>query len=101
MTIPKKRVGILISGRGSNMLSLISAARAPGYPVEIACVISDRPDAEGLAKAQSEGVHAITVDRKAFDSREAFEDALDGEFKHRRTDIVACAGFMRLLRPAS
>lgn len=97
MTTPKKRVGILISGRGSNMVSLISAARAPDYPAEIACVISNRPQAAGLAKAQSEGVPSLTVDDKAFDSREAFEDALDAELKRLRTDIVACAGFMRLL----
>lgn len=97
MTTPKKRVSILISGRGSNMLSLISAARAPGYPAEIACVISNRPKAAGLAKAESEGVPTATVDSKAFDSREAFEDALDNELKRARTDIIACAGFMRLM----
>lgn len=97
MTTPKKRVGILISGRGSNMLSLISAARAPDYPAEIVGVLSNRPDAAGLAKAESEGIPATAIDSKAFDSREAFEDALDAELKRLSVDIVACAGFMRLM----
>jgi phosphoribosylglycinamide formyltransferase 1 len=93
----KKRVGILISGRGSNMMALIRAARAPGYPAEIACVVSNRPSAEGLKAAQAEGVPAITVDHATFDGREAFEAALDAELKTFRVDLVACAGFMRIL----
>lgn len=97
MTTPKKRVGILISGRGSNMLSLISAARAPDYPAEIVCVLSNRPDAAGLAKAESEGIPAAAIDSKLFGGREAFEDALDAELKRLSVDIVACAGFMRLM----
>jgi phosphoribosylglycinamide formyltransferase-1 len=93
----KKRVGILISGRGSNMASLIEAARAADYPAEIACVISNRAQADGLKKAQAEGVPAIIVDQTAFDTREAFEAALDAEFKTFRVDLIACAGFMRVL----
>jgi phosphoribosylglycinamide formyltransferase 1 len=100
MTDHKKRVGILISGRGSNMMALIEAARAPGYPAEIACVISNRPTAEGLKKAQTEGIPAIAVDHATFHSREAFEAALDAELKTFRVDLVACAGFMRILTPA-
>jgi phosphoribosylglycinamide formyltransferase 1 len=95
----KKRVGILISGRGSNMMALIRAAQAPAYPAEIACVVSNRPAAEGLKKAQAEGVPAITVDHATFDGREAFEAALDAELKTFRVDLVACAGFMRILTP--
>jgi phosphoribosylglycinamide formyltransferase-1 len=96
----KQRVGILISGRGSNMGSLIAAARDPDYPAEIACVISNRPDAVGLKRAQAEGVPAIAVDHAAFDSREAFEAALDTELKTFRVELVACAGFMRVLSAA-
>jgi phosphoribosylglycinamide formyltransferase-1 len=100
MSTPKKRVGILISGRGSNMMALIAAARAPAYPAEIACVLSNRPEAEGLKKAQAAGVPAIAVDHTTFESREAFEAALDAELEAFRVDLVACAGFMRLLTPA-
>jgi phosphoribosylglycinamide formyltransferase 1 len=96
----KTRVGILISGRGSNMGSLIEAARAPDYPAEIVCVISNRPDAEGLKKAQAAGVAAVAIDHKAFDTREAFEGALDGELEAFRVELIACAGFMRVLSAA-
>jgi phosphoribosylglycinamide formyltransferase-1 len=95
----KKRVGILISGRGSNMASLIQAARAPGYPVDIACVFSNRPDAEGLKRAQAEGVPAITIDHKTFADRRSFELALDAALREFNVDIVACAGFMRIMTP--
>jgi phosphoribosylglycinamide formyltransferase-1 len=93
----KHRVGILISGRGSNMEALIVAARAPDYPAEIACVIANRPDAEGLRRAQAAGVPAIAVDHAAFESREAFEAALEAELQTFRVELVACAGFMRVL----
>lgn len=96
----KKRVAILISGRGSNMTALIEAARASTYPAEIACVISNRPQAEGLTKAQGMGVPAIAIDHTTFASREAFEAALDAELTSFRVDLVACAGFTRILTPA-
>jgi phosphoribosylglycinamide formyltransferase 1 len=95
----KKRVGILISGRGSNMVALIEAARAPDYPAEIACVISNRAQADGLKKAQAEGVPAIAVDNTVFETRKAFEAALDTELKTFQVDLIACAGFMRVLSP--
>lgn len=91
----KKRVGILISGRGSNMMSLIAAAREPDYPAEIACVLSNRPDAVGLVKAAAEGLSARAIDHKRFASREAFEAELDAALKAADVDLVACAGFMR------
>jgi phosphoribosylglycinamide formyltransferase-1 len=96
----RTRVGILISGRGSNMMALIEAARAPGYPAEIACVISNRGDAEGLKNAKAAGVPAIAVDQTAFATREAFEAGLDAELKTFRVDLIACAGFMRVLSAA-
>jgi phosphoribosylglycinamide formyltransferase-1 len=101
MTTPRKKsVGILLSGRGSNMVSLIAAARAPAYPAEIACVLSNRPDAAGLAKAQTEGVPVRAIDHTAFANRAAFEEELDAALRSFEVEIIACAGFMRLLTPA-
>lgn len=97
MTQQKKRVGILISGRGSNMASLLGAAREGDYPAEIACVISNRPEAQGLAKAAAEGIPALAVDHKGFASREVFEAELDATLRAHKVDIVACAGFMRMM----
>lgn len=94
-TAKKKKVGILISGRGSNMVSLIEAARAADYPAEIACVISNRPEAAGLARAAAEGIPALAVDHKQYPSREAFEAELDKALRAHGIEIVACAGFMR------
>ncbi|HET6320841.1 MAG TPA: phosphoribosylglycinamide formyltransferase [Hyphomicrobium sp.] len=91
----KKRIGILISGRGSNMASLISAAREPDYPAEIVCVLSNRPAAEGLARAAAAGIATQAIDHKAFATREAFEEQLDAALHAAGVEIVACAGFMR------
>jgi phosphoribosylglycinamide formyltransferase-1 len=96
----KKRVAVLISGRGSNMMALIEAAKARDYPAEIALVASNRPDAQGLARAHEQGVVTAIVDHTAFgDDRESFERALDGELQAHRIDLVCLAGFMRLLTP--
>jgi phosphoribosylglycinamide formyltransferase 1 len=96
----KKRVAILISGRGSNMTALIEAARANDYPAEIALVVSNRPDAAGLARARSDGIQTAVIDHTQFGGeREAFEQALDRELREHRIDLVCLAGFMRLLTP--
>jgi phosphoribosylglycinamide formyltransferase 1 len=96
----KKRVAILISGRGSNMTALIEAAKAKNYPAEISLVISNKPDAPGLALARDAGIATGVVDHTAFSGdREAFERALDDELARQRIDIVCLAGFMRLLTP--
>jgi phosphoribosylglycinamide formyltransferase 1 len=96
----KKRVAVLISGRGSNMVALIEAAKAPDYPAEIVLVISNVPDAAGLARAQQDNIATAVVDHRAFGKdREAFERALDSELEARRIEIVCLAGFMRLLTP--
>jgi phosphoribosylglycinamide formyltransferase-1 len=96
----KKRVAILISGRGSNMTALIEAAKASDYPAEIVLVVSNRPDAPGLARACAAGVATAVIDHTAFgDKREAFERALDDELRSNRIDLVCLAGFMRLLTP--
>jgi phosphoribosylglycinamide formyltransferase 1 len=99
MTDKKKRVGILISGRGSNMVSLIAAAAAPGYPAQIARVISNRPDAGGLDKAESAGIKTQVIDHARFKSRADFEGELDGALRKAGVELVACAGFMRLMTP--
>jgi phosphoribosylglycinamide formyltransferase 1 len=96
----RKRVAVLISGRGSNMTALIEAAKDPSYPAEIALVLSNRPDAAGLARAQAEGVPTAVVDHTAFGKdREAFERAIDAQLEKHRIDLVCLAGFMRLLTP--
>jgi phosphoribosylglycinamide formyltransferase-1 len=92
----RKRVAILISGRGSNMLSLIEAAREPGFPAEIALVISNRPDAAGVSRARDAGLEAQVIDHKAFSSREAFDEAVEKALLESRIDLVCQAGFMRI-----
>jgi phosphoribosylglycinamide formyltransferase-1 len=94
---PRRRVAILISGRGSNMAALIEAARAKDYPAEIALVVSNRPDAAGLAFAASSGIATAVVDHKRFASREAFDAALDAALEKAHIEIVCLAGFMRML----
>ena len=90
---------ILISGRGSNMMSLVEAARAPGYPADIVVVISNRPDAPGLAWAKAQGLKTIVIDHKAFKNREAFEAELQTALLSAKVELVALAGFMRLMTP--
>lgn len=92
----KKRTAILISGRGSNMLSLIEAARAPDYRAEIVLVISNRPAAPGIERARAQGVRTLVIDHKAFASREAFDAAVEQALVADRIDLVCQAGFMRI-----
>lgn len=94
----KKRVAVLISGRGSNMNALIEAAKAKDYPAEIVLVVSNLPDAAGIARAREAGITTAVIDHRPFrGDREAFERALDDELRKFRIDIVCLAGFMRLL----
>ena len=96
----KKRVAILISGRGSNMMALVEAAVAPDFPAEIALVLSNRPDAAGLDWAASRGIPVAAVDHKTFGKdREAFERAMQGVLEDNSIDLVCLAGFMRVLTP--
>jgi phosphoribosylglycinamide formyltransferase 1 len=96
----KKRVAILISGRGSNMTALIEAARADDYPAEIVLVVSNRPDAAGLARAQASGIPAAVIDHSLFaGDRAAFEHALDQTLRDHAIELICLAGFMRLLTP--
>lgn len=96
----KKRVAILISGRGSNMVSLIEAARAPDYPAEIVLVISNRPEAAGLERARAAGIPTLAIDHKQFATRMAFEAKLHQALLDARIDLVCNAGFMRMLTGA-
>jgi phosphoribosylglycinamide formyltransferase-1 len=92
----KARVAILISGRGSNMASLIAAAEAPDYPAEIVLVASNRPEAPGLTYASERGIPTRAVDHKAYPSREAFDAALHAELEAAGINLVCLAGFMRI-----
>jgi phosphoribosylglycinamide formyltransferase-1 len=96
----KKRTAILISGRGSNMQSLVNAARAADYPAEIVLVASNRPDAPGLAWAEANGVPTLAIDHTSHATREAFEDSLQEALDAVGAELVALAGFMRLMTPA-
>ncbi|WP_262268239.1 MULTISPECIES: phosphoribosylglycinamide formyltransferase [Microvirga] len=93
----RRRVAILISGRGSNMASLIEAARAADFPAEIALVLSNRPDAAGLERAREAGIATCVIDHKAHASREAFEHAMDAALASHGIAFVCLAGFMRVL----
>jgi phosphoribosylglycinamide formyltransferase-1 len=93
----KMRVGILISGRGSNMMSLIEAARATDYPAEIVTVISNRPNAGGLAKAREAGIPTVVIDHKDYATRMAFEAKLHQALLDAQVDLICSAGFMRML----
>jgi len=94
----RKRVAVLVSGRGSNMAALIEAAKDKTYPAEITVVVSNRPDAGGLLIARANGVATEIVDHTAYGKdRAAFEHALQAKLEKHRIDIVCLAGFMRLL----
>jgi phosphoribosylglycinamide formyltransferase-1 len=95
----KKRLAILISGRGSNMMALVEAARAPDYPADIAAIVSSRPDAAGLLWARAQGLPATLVDHKAYASREAFDAAVDQVLAAAGVEFIALAGFMRIQTP--
>lgn len=97
----RKRFAVLISGRGSNMAALIDAASDSSFPAEIALVLSNRPDAGGLAFARDRSIATAIVDHKTYGKdRETFEGALQTALDHHRIELVCLAGFMRLLTPA-
>jgi phosphoribosylglycinamide formyltransferase-1 len=94
----KRRVAILISGRGSNMAALIEAASEVDFPAEIVVVIANRADALGLDKARASGIAALTIESKPFGKdRAAFEAVLQSALTQHKIDLVCLAGFMRLL----
>lgn len=95
--MPRKRVAILISGRGSNMIALIEAARDLDFPAEIVGVFSNRGDAPGLSYAAGAGIPTATLSHNDYPSREAFDDAVDGVLEGWGTELICLAGFMRIL----
>jgi phosphoribosylglycinamide formyltransferase 1 len=97
--VTRLRTAILISGRGSNMDALISAARAPDYPAEIALVLSNRSDAPGLSRAKAMGLATAAVDHKIYAGREEFERSMQLMLEAHRIDFLCLAGFMRMLTP--
>ncbi|OUR63851.1 phosphoribosylglycinamide formyltransferase [Methylophaga sp. 42_25_T18] len=99
MAANKTNVVILISGRGSNMKSIVNAINAGSLDVNVAAVISNRPGAAGIEFAQKQGIQSLVVDHKNFDSREQFDQTLAKEIDQFSPDIVVLAGFMRILTP--
>jgi phosphoribosylglycinamide formyltransferase-1/phosphoribosylamine--glycine ligase/phosphoribosylglycinamide formyltransferase/phosphoribosylformylglycinamidine cyclo-ligase len=96
--LSKTKVAVLISGRGSNMEALVRAAQATDCPFEIALVLANKPEAGGLATAQAAGIEALCVDQKLFGKdREAHERAIDAALRERGIQIIALAGYMRIL----
>jgi phosphoribosylglycinamide formyltransferase-1 len=95
---PRKRVAVLISGRGSNMEALIRAANAPGFPAEIVLVLSNKPEAGGLSVAAANGIATAVIEHRAYGKdRAAFDDAMQAALQEHKVEIVCLAGFMRLL----
>lgn len=95
----KTRTAILISGRGSNMRSLVAAAQAADYPAEIVLVVSNRPDAAGVPWAVEQGLPTVVIDHKGYATRADFERALQSALDTHGVELVALAGFMRLMTP--
>jgi len=94
----RKRVAILISGRGANMAALIAAAKKPDYPADIALVFSNRPDAGGLRYASADGIATAVIDHRKFGKdREGFDHAVHAALEAHLIDLVCLAGFLRLL----
>ena len=96
----KRRVAILISGRGSNMAALIEAAKAPDFPAEIAVVISNRAGAAGLERAAASGVPTVVIESKPFGKdRAGFEAVLKQTLDEKQVELICLGGFMRLFTP--
>jgi phosphoribosylglycinamide formyltransferase-1 len=92
-----KRIVILISGRGSNMVAIAERCRSEGWPADVVAVVSNRPGAAGLAWAKERGIDTVVVDHKAHASREAFDAALAAAIDAHAPDLLLLAGFMRIL----
>jgi phosphoribosylglycinamide formyltransferase 1 len=99
VTAQRKRTAILISGRGSNMRALVERARDPSYPAEIVLVLSNRPDAAGLAFAKENEIACAVADHKIYAGREEFERSMQILLELHRIELICLAGFMRMLTP--
>jgi phosphoribosylglycinamide formyltransferase-1 len=94
------KIGVLITGRGSNLQSLIDATADPDFPAEIVTVISNRAEAYGLKRAAKAGVHHEVISHRSFETADAFEDAIDETLERAGVELVCLAGFMRILSKA-
>ncbi len=94
-----RRIGVLISGRGSNLQALIDAIADESLNAQIAIVISNKSDAAGLARARAAGIETVVLDHRSFASRDDYDTAIAAELRSRRVSIVCLAGFMRLVGP--
>jgi phosphoribosylglycinamide formyltransferase-1 len=98
--VSRTRVGILLSGGGTNAMALIGAATAPDYPAEVALVVSNRPKAEGLVKARAAGIATAAFDHRPHgENREAHERLIDAALREAGVELVALAGYMRITTP--
>lgn len=97
MSVTMPNIVILISGRGSNMKSIVEAVNSGELPVSVQAVISNRPDAAGLSYAQDQGIDTAVIDHKDFEDRESFDLALAKQIDKYQPDLVVLAGFMRIL----
>lgn len=95
----KLKVGVLISGRGSNLAALIEAAKADDYPAEIGCVVSNKETAPGLAIAAAAGIPTAIVSHRDHADRESFDRAVSAELERHGVELVVLAGFMRIFSP--
>src|SRR5687768_4998712 len=95
------RLGVLISGRGTNLQSILDAVRGGRLQAAVAVVISNRADAAGLERASLAGVETLVLDHQAYESREAYDTQLIEALQARQVDLTRLAGFMRILRPAA
>jgi phosphoribosylglycinamide formyltransferase 1 len=95
--VARLKVGVLISGRGSNLQALIDAVADPAFPVEIALVLSNKADAFGLERARRAGIPAQVISHRDFADKAAFEFAIDAALQAAGVELVCLAGFMRLL----
>lgn len=100
MGLKKLKLAIFISGRGSNMRSILDACKKDAFPADISVVLSNRPNADGLKIAELERIATETVDHKMFENREAFEDEISNRLKHYDIDLIVLAGFLRILTPS-
>ena len=97
VTEPRRKVGVLISGRGSNLQALIDAAADPAFPAEIALVIANRPEAGGLERAAAAGIATQVIPHGDYPDRESFDAAMTAALEAAGVELVCLAGFMRLL----
>ena len=93
------KIGVLMSGRGSNLQALSDAAADPAFPAEIALVVANQADAGGLARARAVGIRTEIINHRAFNAKQGFEASIDAALRGAKIELVCLAGFMRILTP--